>query len=300
MNVVECTELKKKYFRAVAVNNMSFTLEGNKITGLIGPNGAGKTTLLKVIAGFLQRTSGEVRVFSENPFNNLKVSLNTIFIEDNMTFPQSLFLEDILNSAASFYENWDMKIAKGLFTHFSLHPKQSHNNLSKGMKSTFNMIIGIASRCALTILDEPTTGMDAGVRKDFYRALLKDYIQHPRCIILSSHLLNEIDDVLEDVLLIREGEKLLHMPISDLKDYALGLRGKENILADFTENKKIYHKKNLGKDSSYIVVRNDFTESIMQKAKTSGVDISPVTADDICVYLTSKNKGGIDDVFDRN
>ncbi len=255
MNVVECNELTKSYSRAMAVNNLSFTLEGTKITGLIGPNGAGKTTLLKIIAGFMQSTSGEIKVFSKDPFNNLKVSSNTIFIDDKMIFPQTLFLVDILESAASFYESWDMKLAKGLFDYFSLHPKQSHNNLSKGMKSTFNMIIGIASRCALTILDEPTTGMDAGVRKDFYRALLKDYIQHPRSIILSSHLLNEIDDVLEDILLIREGEKRLHMPISDLKEYALGLRGKNKILNELTENKEVYNKKNLGEDSSYIVVK---------------------------------------------
>jgi len=95
----------KAYGSLKALNNLSFVIEENKITGLIGRNGAGKTTLLKTITGFLQKTAGEVKVFSENPFNNLMVSANTVFIDDNMAFPQSLCLDDLLNSAASFYGN---------------------------------------------------------------------------------------------------------------------------------------------------------------------------------------------------
>jgi len=299
MKVIECKGLTKAYGSLKAVNDLSFSIEHNKITGLIGRNGAGKTTFLKLLAGCLQKTSGEIKVFSEDPFNNLKVASNMIFIDDNMTFPPSLYLEDILESASRFYKNWDMRLAKGLFDYFSLDPKQAHNRLSKGMKSTFNMIIGISARCPLTIMDEPTTGMDAAVRKDFYRALLKDYIQNPRTIILSSHLLNEIEDILETVLLINEGERRLHMPVEDLRMFAVGLRGQEDIVNELTNEKQIYHKESLGKDNSYVVVNNDFTESTIQKAKLAGIEISPVSTNDICVYLTAKNRGGIDDVFNR-
>ena len=300
MKVIECSRLSKSYGEIKAINDLSFTIEENKITGLIGRNGAGKTTLLKIIAGLLPKTSGEMRVFSEEPFNNLKVSANIIFIDENLTFPKSFSLEDILESAGTFYENWDMALAHGLLEYFALHPKQSHENLSKGMKSTFNVILGISTRCPVTIFDEPTTGMDAGVRKDFYRALLKDYVQNPRTIILSSHFLNEIENILEDILLINKGEKYLHMPVTDLKELAVGFRGKEEVIYELTKDKDTYHLETLGKDTCFKVVKNDFPESTLQFAKKAGIEVLPVSIDDIYVYLTSGNKGGIDDVFNRS
>ena len=300
MNIVECTGLTKTYGRTKALHNLSFAIEENKITGLIGPNGAGKTTLLKVMAGFIKGTAGEIKVFGHKPFNSLIVSANTILIDDQLTMPQTLTLVDLLESAATFYEHWDHDLAQKLFTYFALEPGQLHHKLSKGMKSTFNMIIGLAARCPLTIFDEPTTGMDAGVRKDFYRALLRDYLQHPRTIILSSHLLKEIEDILEDVLLISAGEKKLHISVSELKEYAIGLRGKRELVDLITENKEVYYRENVGKDGVYIVVRQDLSESVLQEAKRGGVEVLPVATDDLCVYLTARNKGGIDYVFSRN
>ena len=184
MKVIECNNLTKTYQGRNVLRNLSFSIEENKITGLIGRNGVGKTTLLKILAGFIKKTSGEVSVFTEDPFNSLTVSANSIFVDDQMGFPPALQLKEILEVAGSFYPNWDSEFAKRLFDYFSFDPKHYHNRLSKGKTSTFNMIIGLASRCPLTIFDEPTTGMDEAVRKDFYRALLKDYIAHPRTIIL--------------------------------------------------------------------------------------------------------------------
>lgn len=299
MNVIQCENLNKKYNSSHALKNLSFAIEENKITGLIGRNGAGKTTLLKLIAGFSQPSSGKVMVFSEVPFNNLKVSQNLIFIDDNMTLPQSISLLDILYAASDFYENWDMELAKRLFDYFSLNPNDLQKNLSKGMKSTFHAIIGLAARCPLTIFDEPTTGMDASVRKDFYRALLKDYLEHPRTILLSSHHLNEIDGLIEDVLLIKNGEKYLHISVEELKQFAIGLSGKKIIVDEWTRGKEIIYEKVVGAESAYVVVHNDYMKEDLEKARINGIEISSVAAEDVCVYLTNKTKGGIDDVFDK-
>lgn len=300
MNVIRCNNVIKRYSQTNALNDISFSIEENKITGLIGRNGAGKTTLLKLIAGFSKPTSGEISVFSEKPFNNLKVSQSLIFIDDNMVLPQSLNLAEILRAVSRFYPSWDDKLANGLFDYFSLNPKQRHQNLSKGMKSTFNMIIGLASRCPLTIFDEPTTGMDAAVRKDFYRALLKDYLDHPRTIVLSSHLLSEIDELLEDVLLIKNGDKRLHLSVDDLKNLAIGLSGNATLLEQWTKERDILHRKTIGSDTTYVVVENDFYNSEIESIRKMGIEISPVSAEDVCVFLTNKSKGGIDDVFTRS
>ncbi|MBS4201938.1 ABC transporter ATP-binding protein [Bacillus sp. FJAT-49732] len=298
MNVIQCANLTKKYGRHTVLDQMSFTIQENKITGLIGRNGAGKTTLLNIISGFIHETSGNIEVFSETPFNNLIVSANSIHIDDQMTFPSSMNLAEILNEARRFYGNFNAELADGLFNYFSLNPKQLHNNLSKGMKSTFNMIFGLASRCALTLFDEPTTGMDAAVRKDFYRALLKDYIAFPRTIIISSHHLNEIEDLLEDVLLIKGGKAHLHLPISDLKEWAVGLQGKKSAVAGWTHGREIIYKQE-SQNRTFTVVRNDFTESDFQNLKLDGIEVKSVSSSDVCVYLTNSDKGGIDDVFNR-
>ncbi|WP_100407957.1 ATP-binding cassette domain-containing protein [Bacillus solitudinis] len=297
MNVVECKGITKQYGQITALDNLTFSIQENKITGLIGRNGAGKTTLLKIISGFMKEKSGEVRVFSEHPFNSLKVSTNSIFIDDQMDMPTSLTLIEILETAQLFYPNWDMVLAKRLFDYFSFHSHQRHSSLSKGKKSTFNMIIGLASRCALTIYDEPTTGMDASVRKDFYRALLKDYLAYPRTIILSSHLLNEMEDLLEEVLLIKDGQKHLQLSISALKEYAIALEGPRELVETFVRNKAIFFTKQLAPTRSYFVIRNDLKGEDIQKLRLQGIECSSVSTDDLCIYLTNQTKGGIDDVF---
>src|SRR3954451_6808016 len=297
MKVIECKDLTKTYLRKNVLNKLSFTIKENTITGLVGRNGAGKTTLLKNICGLIKETSGEIKVFSERPFNNLNVSVNSIFVDDQMSFPQALQLGEILEVAGSFYPNWDQDLAKRLFDYFSFDSKHYHHRLSKGKTSTFNMIIGLAARCPLTIFDEPTSGMDAAVRMDFYRALLKDYMAYPRTIILSSHHLEEIEDLLEDVLLIHDGKIFFQIPISELKEWAIAIKGPIGEVVHMIKGKQVLFQKEIGVNTQYTVVRNDFSESSLKMAYLAGLEITPVPSSDLCIYLTNESKGEIDDVF---
>lgn len=300
MNVIECRGLRKQFGRTVALDDLSFSIKTNRITGLIGPNGAGKTTLLKITAGYLRKTAGEISVFSRKPFNDLTVSANTVFIDDNMALPGTLNIAEILDAASLFYPHWDHRLARRLFKYFSFNPRALHKSLSKGMKSTFNMIIGLSAHCALTIFDEPTVGMDAAVRKDFYRALLQDYLRHPRTIIFSSHLLSEIEDLLEDILLLSAGRKRLQLPVAELRERAVGLRGAKELIERFTADKEIYRRETFGANKVFVVVRNSFSGAEREKIEESGLDLLSVSAEDLCVYLTSGKRGGIDDVFSGN
>lgn len=300
MNVIACRELSKRYGGTVALRDISFDIGENTITGLVGPNGAGKTTLLKILTGQLRKTGGEVKVFSGEPFNSLKVSANTVFVDDNMALPATLDLGETLDAARRFYLKWDHRLARRLFDYFLFNPRKLHKNLSKGQRSTFNMILGLSARCALTIFDEPTVGMDAAVRKDFYRALLQDYLQHPRTIIFSSHLLTEIEDLLEEILLLGQGQKRLHLPVSELREYAIGLRGDAATVDRFTAGREIYRREQFGRDKIFVALRNSFNGVLLQEAVEAGLEVLPVSAEDLCVYLTSRSKGGIDDVFSGN
>lgn len=295
MEVVTCEKLTKKIRGRDALKQLNLKLEGDKLTGLIGRNGAGKTTLMKILAGFWKRSSGKVEVFGKRPFQNLFVSVNTIYVDDTMYFDSSLRLDDILKEAANFYPNFDSELAKRLFNYFSFQPYARHGHLSKGKRSTFNMIIGLASRCKLTMLDEPTTGMDASVRKDFYRALLKDYLAHPRTILISSHHLEEIEDILEEVILVDEGELVVHETMEWFKEHAYGITGRTEIVQNLLREEDVIYQKEIGDHLTYVVVNQE--SSSLPKAKEQGMTIEKISPNDLSIYLTSKRKGEIDDVF---
>lgn len=294
MNVIDCQSVSKGFRRTNALEDISFQLTEQKITGIIGRNGAGKTTLLKILAGFTKHSSGEIGVFGKNPYNNLMVSANSILVDDQMTFPDSLNLEQILQSAPAFYKRWDGQLASRLFQYFGLDSKQQHSKLSKGARATFNMIFGLSTRCELTMFDEPTNGMDEAARTDFYRALLKDYIAHPRSILISSHHLAEIEHLLEDILLIHKGKVILHESLDAVKEYAVAVQGLMTDVERWTEEAEVLQSKKIDDQRQYVVVKNN---PKLERARQEGAVIQSLSASEVCLYMTSESRGGIDDVF---
>lgn len=293
MGDIICNRLDKNYRNKKALNKLSCSIEGEKIIGLIGRNGAGKSTWLKLLAGHLKPTDGEIQIFGENPFNSLKVASNLILIEDTMTFPPFLNIRELLKMAGDFYPNWEGELAEGLLKYADIPLNSYHHNLSKGQASTFNLIYGLAARCAITLLDESMNGMDEGIRTDMYRAILKEYIANPRTIIISSHHLAEIEHLLEEIMLIDHGEVVLHLPLEAVSQMLVRIKGEVNEVKEMTGYQDVLYEK---QDVSYevIIERNKLDETYAKQSKTL---IQSVSASEVCKLLTNKSKGGIDDVF---
>lgn len=291
MKAINCNSMSKSYHKKNVLNNINFSIDENKIIGLIGRNGAGKTTLLNICAGHLLPTSGEVKVFGEASFNNLNILSDLVLVSDDIQYHRSMKLSDVLKLGKVFYEKWDDAVARELLRHFDLNENLKYSNLSRGMKTQFNIIMGLSTRAKLTIFDEPTLGLDIVKRKQFYDILLKEYMEFPRTIIISSHLLSEIENLLEEVIILNKGEILLHKPIDDMQEYAIYLIGKKDSVLEFIKNKRTIFTEDLG-NTVKVAIENDLSEKEILLLSEKGVFVSKVSIEDVFVYLTKSNERG--------
>lgn len=297
---IELDQVYKRYGKTeIAIKNTNLLLDGPSITGLVGRNGAGKTTLLHMVAGFLKPSKGTLMVNGEVPFNNLSVATNVSLIDDGMTFPEGLDLATILTFGASMYPNWKQEIAEGLFAFFEFDPKAKHDSLSKGKKSLFNAIFGLAARTPITLFDEPTTGMDEETRRDFYRALLKDYLDEPRIILVSSHHIEELEDLLEAVILIEKGSVFLHETIPDLEEYSFSVTGPAAEVDEVTADTTVLSEESVGPNLKRAVLKRDM-KTIPEPYADRGLKVGRVSATEVCRALTKSRKGVVDDVYGKH
>jgi len=288
-NIVTTVNLNKHFGKTHALNNMSITIAENSITGLIGRNGSGKTTLLKILAGILDKTGGEVQVFGEDPMDNLAVLSKLVYTYHNVQYDPALRLKVILYAYEKMFPNFDMEFANKLLNYFDLNGKMKYKNLSQGMGSIFNFLCALSCRAPLTMLDEPVLGMDVTVRKAAYEILLREFTENPRTFIVSSHLLSEIEGTLSDILLIEEGKVVLNKPIDDVRNSAYRIDGSSPAVEQYITGKNIITKK-ASELSCFAIVYEPPTEAIMEAAKAQGLAVSPVRAEELCVFLTQQNK----------
>jgi ABC-2 type transport system ATP-binding protein len=286
---VKVINLDKRYGKTHALSGLSAVVQENGITGLIGRNGSGKTTLLKILAGLLDKNGGEALVFGEPPMDNLHVLNRLVYAYHDMEYDPRLNLSVITGAYKTMFEGFDQDFAGRLTKYFELSGRMKYKSLSQGMRSIFNFICALSCRAPLTMLDEPVLGMDVTVRKSAYEILLRDYTEHPRTFVISSHLLSEIEGALSDILLIEKGKTVLNCPIDDVRQSAYRVDGNIRAIDGFLPGKKVIARKESGIGCA-AVVYEPYSETAAESAKTLGLTVSPVKAEDLCVYLTRQNK----------
>ncbi len=288
---VEIMDLNKKFLNTKALDNLSLKIEEGKIYGLLGRNGAGKTTLLKIITAQYVKSSGTVKVFGEESFENEKALSKICFVSDKPKFIPTFTVREIFNIARAFNKNWDREFEKKLIKEFEVDLNKQYKNLSKGMQSIVSIIIGLASRAAITIYDEAYTGLDAVAREKFYHTLLEDYSENPRTIIFSTHLIDEVSKLFENVIIIHKGKVILEEETDLLRTKAFYINGDSDKVSDVIKNKNVIYKEVIGNNINAAVL---YTISKEEKVKIEnmGLEIKSMPLQKLFIHLTSIESEG--------
>ncbi len=230
-SLVNARGVSKHYGAVRAVDDVSFEIEQGKILGLIGPNGAGKTTLLKALLG-LTDCDGQLSVLGLDPFRQRKELLRNIcFIADVAVLPRWIRVTQLLDFVEAVHPNFSRKRAETFLQQTSVRPDAKVRELSKGMVTQLHLSIIMAIDAKLLVLDEPTLGLDIIFRKEFYSNLLNDYFDEQRTILITTHQVEEIENLLTDIMFINDGRILLDASMDSLADdYVELLASGENAL----------------------------------------------------------------------
>ena len=282
MEAIICSNVNKSYGKKEVLKNIDFTLEKGKIYGLIGRNGAGKTTLLSILSAQNPATEGNVTWNGEKIWENRKALDHICFSRELSTNlygsgVSSLKVKEYLKNASYYYPNWDKKMADELIEKFELNTKQRINKMSKGMLSMVTIIVALASKADFTFLDEPVAGLDVVMREYFYHKLMEEYTETGRTFVISTHIIEEAADLMEEVIMIKDGQ------IS--KNY----RNEKRVPAAELEAAKGYekhHEEKMGRSKSVTILLKEGQEL----PKDYDVTIQPISLEKLFVSLC-----GLDD-----
>ena len=217
-SLVTARNVSKHFGDVRAVDNVSFDIEKGKILGLIGPNGAGKTTLLKAVLG-LTDCDGELSVLGLDPFRQRKQLMQQIcFIADVAVLPRWIKVSQLLDYVESVHPNFSRSRAEELLRSTKVKAGAKVKELSKGMVTQLHLAIIMSIDAKLLVLDEPTLGLDILFRKEFYANLLNDYFDEERTILVTTHQVEEIENLLTDIMFINDGRILLDSSMDTLSE----------------------------------------------------------------------------------
>ncbi|MET0416788.1 MAG: ABC transporter ATP-binding protein [Actinoplanes sp.] len=285
--MIELRNVTVRYGGTVAVDDVTLALPAGKIYGLLGRNGSGKTSLLSALASYRKPASGTVLIDGVEAFENPSVARRTCFIRDTLDLYESDRISSAFRLAERLRATWDGEYAGKLLDLFGLNPRKRVSALSRGQKSALGVVLGLAARAPLTILDESYLGMDAVARTLFYREVLADYLAHPRTIILSTHLIDEVADLFEQVVILDRGRLLLHAETETLRGRGATVTGPAGAVDAFTAGHVVLGEQRLGGVRA-VTVDGRLDPAEIARGEAAGLAFGPLSLQDLFVHLTSQ------------
>ena len=258
MSKLVCENLTKKYGDKTVLDHVNLTLESGKIYGLIGRNGAGKTTLLSLMSNQNPITEGTAVIDGQRIWENPKALSRLCFSRElNLSAESALSaytLKAYLRAAETYLPHWDKEMAQKLLDLFGLDKKKKLGKLSKGMLSMVTILVAMASKAEFTFLDEPVAGLDVVAREQFYQLLLEEYTETGRTFVLSTHIIEEAADVMEEVIILDKGKILMKENTQELVDRARYVTGLADQVDGATAGLPCHHIEKIGRSKTVTVL----------------------------------------------
>ena len=285
---VRFCDVSKHYKDTVVLDSISTTLEPGTIYGLLGRNGAGKTTLMSILHAQSFPSSGSVTVGGANPARSPRALEQICFIRENQRYPEQATCPSVLKTASWFFPNWSVQAAEELSELFDLPRQTAARKLSRGQMSALAATVGLASRAPISLFDEPYLGLDSLARDEFYRYLLKDLDTHPRTVLISSHLIEEIAALIDHVLLLDRGRLVIDQPTEQLLEDAHSVSGPTTLVDDFCAPREVLNRESMGGMGRYQTTGFLSAERMGQAAR-QGLEIRSLSLQELVTAIAASS-----------
>jgi len=282
MSYISVKNITKKFGNTVALDNISLNFEQNKIYGLLGRNGAGKTTLLNLITNKIFPTEGEITVDGDNVIENDRPLSKIYLMTEKNYYPDGMTVNEAFRWSREFYPDFDNDYAKKLCEKFSLNCKKKIKSLSTGYKSIFKIIVSLACNTPVLLLDEPVLGLDANHRDLFYKELIQNYSEKPRTIVISTHLIEEASDIIEDVVVIKNGKVIMNDSVENVLSQGYSISGTTVAVDKYIEGKNVLGSDVLGGLKTAYLLGN-----INPKDIPAGMEVSALDLQKLFIHMTN-------------
>lgn len=282
---VKTADLSVRYGSTVALGGVDLDLAPGRIHGLLGRNGTGKTTLLSVLASLRRPHTGSVLIDGQDPFEDEALMESVCLIREGGDVVPDTPARVTLDFVEQARPTFDRGYADQLVDAFGLNPKIKPASMSRGQRSAFGAVVGLASRAPLTMFDEVHLGMDAPTRQRFYDELIADFAEHPRTVIVSSHLISEIEPLLETVTILAGGTVLLSAEADDLRSRGVTLTGPADAIERATVGHAVVGMRDLG-PTRQVTLFGDLDPPALHEAERSGVKVGRVPLQELFIHLT--------------
>ncbi|TPR18505.1 ABC transporter ATP-binding protein [Apilactobacillus timberlakei] len=288
MEKIEIKNLNRnfKFGKQKVLKNINVSFLSDKIYGLFGENGAGKSTLMSIIADYNFPTNGKVLLDGEDVHDNDKALSKIYYMNQNNMYPKNEKISKTFKFVQSMYKEYDVDLQNKLVKEFQLNVKSRFNKLSTGYKSIMKIIIALCVPCKFIMLDEPTLGLDARNRDIFYRELIESYTDNPRTFIISTHIIEEIDKLVSDVVMIDNGKIILNDSADNIRSKSYSINGPADSVNEYVNGLDVIGKESLGQYETVHIMGE-----LPEKEIPSGVEVNKMELQKLIVNLMDRSEG---------
>ncbi|MCB2357461.1 ABC transporter ATP-binding protein [Clostridium estertheticum] len=289
MGTIKLLNVSKRYGDTFALDNISLTIEENKIYGLLGRNGAGKTTLLNIINNRIFSDKGVISIDGKTLSEDKNALGNIYFMTEQNLYPQAMKVKELFKWSKEFYPKFDMVYALELSKKFELNINKRVKELSTGYASICKIINTMASGADILMLDEPVLGLDANHRELFYKELMESYIEKPKTIILSTHIIEEVSQLIERVIVLKDGKIINDENVEELLTKCYNVSGLNKNIDEYIKDKNCLSVDEMASFKSAVISGiNGDAQKIEQKKL--GLEVSKVELQKLFIDLTNKGE----------